>query len=94
MKLFTSYYTNLKDQLSSKTCHTRSSHNFNRGCPDTPAKTLKAIANSKWDSKEKHKFYKAPSCVKEIMGGVFGASAGFAIFKSLFVLFALIAYSL
>jgi hypothetical protein len=92
MKAFTPFYANLKDQLSSKACHTNKAHNYD--CPDTPAKTLRAIATSRMDSLDKHKFYKAPSCVKDIMGGVVGASSGFAIFKSLFVLFALIAYSL
>jgi hypothetical protein len=85
MKLFTTHYGNIKARYSN-TCHTLSRYN----CYDTPAKLQKAEVVSGWDSVNKHVYYKAPECVKKIMGG----SAGFTIFKSLFVLMALFAYML
>ena len=85
MNVFTTYYNNVRSGFKN-TCHTLARYT----CYDTPANTLKAVTTSSWDSLMKHKFYKAPDCVRTIMGG----SAGFVIFKSLFVLFALFALML
>jgi len=61
---FNAYYKAIKDSYANK-CHTSSRSN----CYDTPAKILSTQKRASFDSVQRHKFYKAPSCVKAIMGG-------------------------